>query len=193
MITSSWQPPWSPCPSHPSSRPAMHGSSEVCNSGMQHLCAGAPGASRTAQYSQSKYANATSERVLADLCPRRTGKQDRHTIICPAPMLQCLQTHRLDDADSDSLAHVAHGEAAQRRVLREGLHAHGLGRNHLHVRGVACCDKVCNESQQQWSPKTSLTTSEPACRKMLADARKAVRSALQSSTCSDTCLHSKQQ
>ena len=47
-----------------------------------------------------------------------------------------LLLHGLDDADGHGLAHVAHGEAAQRRVLGEGLHAHGLGRNHLHVRGV---------------------------------------------------------
>mmetsp|Transcript_22648 Transcript_22648/g.72878 ORF Transcript_22648/g.72878 Transcript_22648/m.72878 type:complete len:462 (-) Transcript_22648:14-1399(-) len=38
--------------------------------------------------------------------------------------------HRLDDTHSHRLAHVAHREAAQRRVVRVRLHAHGLGRHH---------------------------------------------------------------
>ena len=48
----------------------------------------------------------------------------------------------LNDADGHRLAHVAHGEAAQGRVRREGLDTHGLGRHHLHVRGVAVLDEL---------------------------------------------------
>ena len=54
-----------------------------------------------------------------------------------------LLLHGLDDADGDRLAHVAHGEAAERRVGGEGLDAHGLGRDHLDVGGVACFFFLC--------------------------------------------------
>mmetsp|Transcript_17299 Transcript_17299/g.56315 ORF Transcript_17299/g.56315 Transcript_17299/m.56315 type:complete len:515 (-) Transcript_17299:50-1594(-) len=50
--------------------------------------------------------------------------------------------HRLDDADGDRLAHVADGEAAERRVLRERLDAEGLrGREGGHAR-VAGLDEL---------------------------------------------------
>jgi len=42
-----------------------------------------------------------------------------------------LAQNGLDDADGDGLAHVTHGETAQRRVLGVGLDAHGLGGDHL--------------------------------------------------------------
>jgi len=50
--------------------------------------------------------------------------------------------HTLDDADGDGAAHVAHGEAAERRVLGEGLDAHGLGRGHDGDAGVAGLDEL---------------------------------------------------
>jgi len=48
----------------------------------------------------------------------------------------------LDDADGNGLAHVTDGEAAERRVLGEGLDAHGLGRHHLDDSGVAGLDEL---------------------------------------------------
>eukprot|EP00160_Parvularia_atlantis_P018278 Unigene667_Nuclearia_a/m.2098 Unigene667_Nuclearia_a/g.2098 ORF Unigene667_Nuclearia_a/g.2098 Unigene667_Nuclearia_a/m.2098 type:complete len:492 (-) Unigene667_Nuclearia_a:91-1566(-) len=48
----------------------------------------------------------------------------------------------LDDTDGDRLAHVAHGEAAQGRVVRERLDAHGLHRDHLDDGGVARLDEL---------------------------------------------------
>jgi hypothetical protein len=36
---------------------------------------------------------------------------------------------RLDDTDSDSLAHVTHRETTKRGVVREGLYTHGLRRH----------------------------------------------------------------
>lgn len=53
-----------------------------------------------------------------------------------------LLLHGLDDANGDRLAHVAHGEAAERRVGRERLDAHRLGRDHLDVGGVAVLDEL---------------------------------------------------
>ena len=53
-----------------------------------------------------------------------------------------LLLHGLDDADGDRLAHVAHGEAAERRVGGEGLDAHRLGGHHLDVGGVAVLDEL---------------------------------------------------
>ncbi len=50
--------------------------------------------------------------------------------------------HRLDDADGDGLAHVAHGEAAERRVVGEGLDAHGLGRHHLDDGSITGLDEL---------------------------------------------------
>ena len=44
--------------------------------------------------------------------------------------------HALDDSDGDGLLHVAHGEAAKRRVLLEGLDVDGLLREHLDDGGV---------------------------------------------------------
>jgi len=38
----------------------------------------------------------------------------------------------LDDADGHGLTHVTDGEATERRVLGESLHAHGLGGRHFH-------------------------------------------------------------
>mmetsp|Transcript_27789 Transcript_27789/g.88213 ORF Transcript_27789/g.88213 Transcript_27789/m.88213 type:complete len:440 (+) Transcript_27789:3276-4595(+) len=50
--------------------------------------------------------------------------------------------HVLDDTHGHGLAHVTHGEAAERRVLREGLHAHRLGRLEVHDAGVAGLDEL---------------------------------------------------
>jgi len=46
----------------------------------------------------------------------------------------------LDDTDSDSLTHVTDGKATKRRVLREGLDAHRLLRNHLDDGGITRLD-----------------------------------------------------
>ena len=48
----------------------------------------------------------------------------------------------LDDTNSNSLTHVADGEAAQRRVVGESLHAHGLGGNHLNDGRVTRLDEL---------------------------------------------------
>lgn len=48
----------------------------------------------------------------------------------------------LDDADGDGLAHVAHGEAPQRRELLEGLHAQRLGGHQRHDGRVARLDRL---------------------------------------------------
>ena len=49
---------------------------------------------------------------------------------------------RLDDTDSDGLTHVTDGETTERGVLVEGLHAHGLGRNHLDDGSVTRLDEL---------------------------------------------------
>jgi hypothetical protein len=49
---------------------------------------------------------------------------------------------RLDDTDSDSLAHVTDGETTQRRVVGESLNAHGLGRSHLDDGRVTGLDEL---------------------------------------------------
>ena len=48
----------------------------------------------------------------------------------------------LDDADGDGLAHVTDGEAAEGRVLGEGLDAEGLGGDHADHGGVAHLDEL---------------------------------------------------
>jgi len=48
----------------------------------------------------------------------------------------------LNDTDGDGLTHVADGETAQRRVLGEGLDAHGLGGNHLDDGRVTRLDEL---------------------------------------------------
>lgn len=39
------------------------------------------------------------------------------------------------------LSHITHGETSQRRVVSEGLHAHGLGGNHLDNGGITRLDE----------------------------------------------------
>merc|ERR1712013_291048 len=48
----------------------------------------------------------------------------------------------LDDTDSNSLPHVPDGEPSQRRVVGEGLHAHGLAGEQLHDGSVSGLDKL---------------------------------------------------
>jgi hypothetical protein len=48
----------------------------------------------------------------------------------------------LDDTDSDSLTHVTDGETTKRRVVSEGLNAHGLGGNHLDDGSVTRLDEL---------------------------------------------------
>lgn len=48
----------------------------------------------------------------------------------------------LDNADGDGLAHVTDGETSERRVVGEGLNAHGLGGNHLDDGGVTRLDEL---------------------------------------------------
>ena len=48
----------------------------------------------------------------------------------------------LDDTNGDGLAHVTDGETAQRRVVGEGLNAHGLRGNHLDDGGVTRLDEL---------------------------------------------------
>ena len=48
----------------------------------------------------------------------------------------------LDDTDGDGLSHVTDGETTQGRVVGEGLHAHGLGGNHLDDGGVTRLDEL---------------------------------------------------
>jgi hypothetical protein len=48
----------------------------------------------------------------------------------------------LDDTDSDSLTHVTYGETTKRRVVSEGLNAHGLGGNHLDDGSVTRLDEL---------------------------------------------------
>lgn len=50
--------------------------------------------------------------------------------------------NRLDDTDGDGLTHVTDGETAQGRVVSEGLHAHGLGGNHLDDSGITRLDEL---------------------------------------------------
>jgi len=47
-----------------------------------------------------------------------------------------------DDTDGDGLTHVTNGETSQRRVFRECLNAHWLGRNHLDDGGVTGLDEL---------------------------------------------------
>jgi len=49
---------------------------------------------------------------------------------------------RLDDTDSHGLTHVTDGETSKRRVVGEGLNAHGLGGNHLHDGSVTRLDEL---------------------------------------------------
>jgi hypothetical protein len=49
---------------------------------------------------------------------------------------------RLDDTDSDGLTHVTDSETTERRVVSEGLNAHGLGGNHLDDGGVTGLDEL---------------------------------------------------
>ena len=42
----------------------------------------------------------------------------------------------LDDADGHGLTHVTDGEATERRIFGESLHAHGLGGRHFHDGGI---------------------------------------------------------
>jgi hypothetical protein len=48
----------------------------------------------------------------------------------------------LDDTDSDGLTHVTDGETTKRRVVSEGLNAHGLGGNHLDDGSVTRLDEL---------------------------------------------------
>jgi len=48
----------------------------------------------------------------------------------------------LDDTDSDGLTHVTDGETTERRVVSEGLNAHGLGGNHLDDGSVTRLDEL---------------------------------------------------
>jgi len=48
----------------------------------------------------------------------------------------------LDDTDSDGLSHVTDGETTERRVVSEGLNAHGLGGNHLDDGSVTRLDEL---------------------------------------------------
>jgi len=45
-----------------------------------------------------------------------------------------------DDSDGDGLPHVTDGEAAQRRIIGEGLDGHGLGRRHFNDGRVSILD-----------------------------------------------------
>jgi len=46
----------------------------------------------------------------------------------------------LDDADGNRLPHVTDGEAAERRIFGESLHAHGLGWGHFDDGGITVLD-----------------------------------------------------
>merc|ERR1719309_233724 len=48
----------------------------------------------------------------------------------------------LDDTNSNSLPHVPDGEPSKRRVVGEGLHAHGLAREQLHDGSVSGLDEL---------------------------------------------------
>jgi len=48
----------------------------------------------------------------------------------------------LDDTDGDSLTHVTDGKTTEGRVVSEGLHTHGLGRNHLDNGSVTRLDEL---------------------------------------------------
>merc|ERR1719309_358670 len=48
----------------------------------------------------------------------------------------------LDDTDSNSLPHVPDGEPSKRRVVGEGLHAHGLAGEQLHDGSVSGLDEL---------------------------------------------------
>ena len=48
----------------------------------------------------------------------------------------------LDDTDSDGLAHVTHGKAAEGSVLRKGLDAHALGGHELDHGGITGLDEL---------------------------------------------------
>jgi hypothetical protein len=49
---------------------------------------------------------------------------------------------RTYDTDSDGLSHVTDGETTERRVVSEGLNAHGLGGNHLDDGSVTRLDEL---------------------------------------------------
>lgn len=49
---------------------------------------------------------------------------------------------RLDDTDSNGLAHVTDGETTERGVVSEGLNAHGLGGHHLDDGSVTRLDEL---------------------------------------------------
>jgi hypothetical protein len=51
-------------------------------------------------------------------------------------------TAHLDHTNSDGLTHVTDGETSERGVVSEGLHAHGLGGNHLDDGGVTRLDEL---------------------------------------------------
>uniref|UniRef100_A0A804MRV7 Uncharacterized protein n=1 Tax=Zea mays TaxID=4577 RepID=A0A804MRV7_MAIZE len=53
-----------------------------------------------------------------------------------------LLLHALYHADRDRLPHVADREAPQRRILREGLHHHGLCGDHLDEAGVTVLEEL---------------------------------------------------
>ena len=65
----------------------------------------------------------------------------------------------LDDADGDRLPHVTDGETAERRVVGESLHAHGLGRSHLDNGGIAVLHAL-GESFQLLAGTTIAPTEE---------------------------------
>jgi len=53
-----------------------------------------------------------------------------------------LLVDRLDDTDCYSLPHIAHGESPKRRVIGEGLHAHGLHGLHEDDGGITRLDEL---------------------------------------------------
>ena len=48
----------------------------------------------------------------------------------------------LDDTDGDGLTHVTDGESTKRRIIGEGLNAHGLAGNHLDDSGITRLDEL---------------------------------------------------
>jgi hypothetical protein len=53
-----------------------------------------------------------------------------------------LLLHTLDDSNSNCLPHVTNSETTKRRVLREGLHHHGLGGNHLNHTSITVLEEL---------------------------------------------------
>jgi len=53
-----------------------------------------------------------------------------------------LLLYSLDDSNSHSLAHVPHSKTTKWRILRESLHHHGLGWNHLHDPCITILQKL---------------------------------------------------